>query len=330
MERLEVAVRPRFSRVLPRLTGGDRCFRRRGPWLERLFSPEGCPMILRLRPDRPTGFVLVAEEVEPSRMDGPGAERLAVALEDDLDRGIDRLRHCFGLDDDLNPFRARFGDDGLLGPAIRRQLVHRPVRRPDPWEALAWAVTEQLIEYRRAAAIQRRLIRRFGLWIRSGPGEGLVTVPGPATLARAAPAELQALDLAAGRATALIRAAREITAGRIDPGEPGDDIRLLAIPNIGPWTVACLALRGRGDPDALLAGDLAQIKLVGWLTGLGRPAEIGEVEDFYARYAPFRGLAGELLAADIGRGLDGPGNRARIRAARTTGLQPASIGEEGR
>ena len=55
----------------------------------------------------------------------------------------------------------------------------------------------------------------------------------------------------------------------------------------------CLGLHGRGDPDSLPAGDLAYIKLVGRLAGLGgRRATIAEVEEFYAPYEPYRGLAG--------------------------------------
>ena len=61
---------------------------------------------------------------------------------------------------------------------------------------------------------------------------------------------------------------------------------------IGPWTVQCLGLRGRGDPDSLPAGDLGFVKLVGRLGGDGRRATVEEVEEFFAPYAPFRGLAG--------------------------------------
>ncbi len=317
-DRLETAVRPRFPVLLPRMTGGDRVIRREGPWLERLLVIDGCPVILRARAAGPPGpgeFVLAAHRADPDSVRGQGAEDLSAAGEPELEAGILRLRHAFGLDDDLAGFRKRFGGDELLGPVIRRRLTRRPIRRADPWEALLWAVTEQLIEYRRAAAIQRRLIRRFGLRIESGPGAGLTTVPSPAAVAAAAPAELQSLDLGARRAVAAIRVAREVAAGRVDPDDPADDRRLLAIPAVGPWTVACLALRGRGEPDALPAGDLAQVKLVGWLEGLGRLAEVPEVERFYGRFAPWRGITGELLAAEVGRAVDGPGNRARIRAA---------------
>jgi 3-methyladenine DNA glycosylase/8-oxoguanine DNA glycosylase len=56
--------------------------------------------------------------------------------------------------------------------------------------------------------------------------------------------------------------------------------------------VQCLGLLGRGDPDSLPAGDLIYLKLVGRLARLGRRATVEEVEEFYAPYEPFRGLAG--------------------------------------
>ena len=70
---------------------------------------------------------------------------------------------------------------------------------------------------------------------------------------------------------------------------------------IGPWTVQCLGLFGRGDPDSLPAGDLGYLKLVGRLAGLGRRATVEEVEEFYAPYAPFRGLAGALTLTGLHR-----------------------------
>ena len=58
-----------------------------------------------------------------------------------------------------------------------------------------------------------------------------------------------------------------------------------------------LGLAGRGEPDSLPAGDLAYVKLVGVLAGLGRRATVEEVEEYFAPYAPFRGLAGSFALA---------------------------------
>jgi len=222
------------------------------------------------------------------------------------------MRFALGVDDDLTDFAGTFRGDPLIGEAIHHRPWLRPMRRPWPWEALAWAVTEQLIEARRAADIQRRIVRRWGgrlepagpgarlrpghnpAWL--GPGT-LRDVPSAAVIAGVAPAELVAMDLAECRAIALVRCAREIARGRVDPADPDGDRRLLRIPSIGPWTLQVLGFNGRGEPDSLPAGDLAYIKLVGMLAGLGRRATVEEVEEYFAPYEPFRGLAGAFALA---------------------------------
>ncbi len=328
----ELAVRPVSPLRMPRLVGGDLVFRLRGPWLERLLVLGEEAMIVRVREGGRGEFVFSAEPVDPALLEGPGAGSLTEAGEEALAEGISRLRFSLGVDDDLGDFYRAFRNDPLLGKALSGRLQNRPMRRPVAWEALLWAITEQLIEYRRAARIQRQMIRRFG--IRLSPGvavrspdvarrlprsprgrqeSGLATVPSPRAIADAAPAELEACGLSARRSVAMVKVAREVASGRVDPHDPGGDRRLLAISEIGPWTLACLALRGRGEPDALLAGDLAQVKLVGYLEALGRLAEVREVEAFYEPYAPWRGLAGEYLAMAVGSAVHGPGNRARIR-----------------
>jgi len=91
-----------------------------------------------------------------------------------------------------------------------------------------------------------------------------------------------------------------IASGRADPADPAADARFLRIREIGPWTLQCLRLFGRGEPDALPAGDLAYVKLVGVIAGLGRRATVAEVEEFYARYEPYRGLAGVFSLSHYG------------------------------
>jgi 3-methyladenine DNA glycosylase/8-oxoguanine DNA glycosylase len=204
----------------------------------------------------------------------------------------------------MRPFMRRFRSDPILRSLIRRMPGYRVKRTPNPWEAFAWAVTEQLIESTRAASIQRRILRRWGPSLGFGArARALADVPPPATVAALAPAELAALDLAPKRAIALIKAAREIASGRCDPADPDSDRRLRAISEIGPWTMQVLALNGRGDFDSLPAGDLAYVKLVGHLAGLGRRATVAEVEEYFLPYEPFRGLAGRYILAGLGDAL---------------------------
>jgi DNA-3-methyladenine glycosylase II len=261
--------------------------------VSRLLQVEGSPVLARAWEPVKGRIALRADPLDPGAIAAPnsiaaGPSREAGGAE--LETAIERMRFALGVDDDLSEFYRRFRGDPLLGPLLRRRPYLRPRRRPWAWEALAWAVVKQLIESGRAARIQRRIVGRWGSRLGEGPS-GLRDVPAPGTIAGRAPVELESMGLALKRALALRRIAGDIAAGRCDPGQPTADSRLLSMREIGPWTVQCLGLLGRGDPDSLPAGDLIYLKLVGRLARLGRRATVEEVEEFYAPYAPFRGLA---------------------------------------
>jgi len=292
---LEAEVRPAWPYRLPAKGGGDGVLRVRGGVVSRLLHVQEAPVLVRAWQPADKRVVFRAEPLDPAALGGPelvgGPDCERPAGREQLEVAIERMRFALGVDDDYTAFYQRFRSDRLVGPVVRRRSHLRPRRRPWPWEALAWAVTAQLIEAVRAARIQRRIVRRWGPRLGEGR-EALRDVPGAAVIAGRAPAELESMDLAGRRSIALRAAARAIVAGRCDPADPAADRRLLELSNIGPWTVQCLGLHGRGEPDSLPAGDLAYVKLVGHLAGLGRRATVEEVEAFYAPYAPYRGLAG--------------------------------------
>jgi len=259
----------------------------------RLLHVDGCPVLARAWEPGKGRVAVRAEPLDPDSITAPAAMVVAPRAEAgaaELELALERMRFALGVDDDLGEFYLRFRRDPLLGPLLRRRPHLRPRRRPWPWEALAWAVVKQLIESGRAARIQRRMVGRWGLRLGAERG-ALRDVPTPGLIAGRAPVELESLGLALKRAVALRSVAGDIAAGRCDPAQPDGDKRLLAVREIGPWTVQCLGLFGRGDPDSLPAGDLIYLKLVGRLARLGRRATVEEVEEFYAPYAPFRGLA---------------------------------------
>jgi 3-methyladenine DNA glycosylase/8-oxoguanine DNA glycosylase len=256
--------------------GRDGLLRRRdGVFWRLLHDSDGHPVVVRAWP-------------------GGGAVRFHAEgfTAESAQWGIERLRFALGVDHSLAEFHRAFKRDALIGPMIRRTPWARPMRRPEPFEALAWAITEQLIESERAEDIQRRMVWRWG---RRGE-YGLRDAPTAADLAARAPAEFCAVDLAPRRAIAMVEASREVALGRVDLQEHERAWeRLLKIRNIGPWTVEKLAFHGQGRDDMLPAGDLAYVKLVGRMLRMGRRATVEEVRDFFAPYAPFQGLAGLYL-----------------------------------
>ena len=257
--------------------GRDRVMRRRAAALERLLHVGEEPAIVRAWPH--AGRVRIRAEA---------ATREAAAV------AVERMRFCLGVDHDLTPFLHAFKRDALLAPLIRRRPWLRPRRRPEPFEALAWAICEQLIDGGRAVAIERRLVSRHGRRSECGL---LRDVPSAREVAALSPAQAEECGLSPRRAITMVKVAREVASGRADleRHEPSWR-RLRSISGVGPWTVECLALHGQGRDDQLPAGDLAYLKLVGRLGGLGRRASEEEVREFFEPYAPFAGLAGTHLA----------------------------------
>jgi 3-methyladenine DNA glycosylase/8-oxoguanine DNA glycosylase len=286
-----VEVRPAWPFRLPQGSAPDGVLRVRGGVVHRLVPVGEEPVVVRVA-QLATDRVLFGAQAR-----GRAAARAA----------IERMRFALGVDDDLRPFYDRFRRDPLIGGLVRARPWLRVRRRPEPFEALAWAITEQLIDFPRAAAIQRRMVWRLGP---SCPETGLRAPPGPAAVAAAGSARLEACDLGPGRARSLAIAAREVASGRIDLGGGDHELawrRLRRIPGIGSWTVELLALQGHGRYDQVPAGDLNFLKLVGRMR-TGNPHARGtedDVRELFAPYGEWKGLAGAHL---MGR----PGHRAPL------------------
>jgi DNA-3-methyladenine glycosylase II len=288
MHELRVEVTPRWPFRLP---GGsaDGLTRRRGASLQRLLHKHGEPVHVAVIQPAPDRVIFGAR----------------AASEPDAMWGIRRLRFATGVDEDLRPFYDAFRDDPVIGKAVRAAPHLRIRRAPLPWETLAAAITEQLIEFERAIAIQRRIIAALGIRC---PDTNLRDAPAPAVIAGTAPARLAAMDLAPTRALTLRRAAAEVAAGRVDllAADPMPGWRRLrAIPGIGPWTLEMLATYGQGRYDRVPAGDVGYLKLVGRVkTGNPRArVDVPEAYEFFASYGDWKGLAGEYLRLAAARGL---------------------------
>jgi 3-methyladenine DNA glycosylase/8-oxoguanine DNA glycosylase len=277
--RVRIEVSPASPLRLPGIGSPDGVLRCRGGVLERLLHHGHEPVLVRCAQSC-SGAVL---------LEASAANRAAA------DHGLERMRFALGVDDDLGAFHRRFARDPLIGRSVRARPWLRVRRAPEPFEALAWAICEQLIEYRRAAMIERRMVARLGR--RCPWGSGLRDRPTAQQLAGVAPALLQSLDLAGSRALTLVRAAREVAAGRIDLLSADHERgwrRLRAIAGIGPWTTEMLALHGQGRHDQVPAGDLGVLELVGRALSAGNPqarADEAQARAFFEPYGEWSGLA---------------------------------------
>jgi 3-methyladenine DNA glycosylase/8-oxoguanine DNA glycosylase len=232
---------------------------------------------------RPDGRVVVRAPDEPS---------LATA------------RFMLALDDDTSEFHDRFARDPLVGPAARVLVGYRPLRLATVTHAVARALCGQLIEARRARAIERALLRTCG--------DDVLTQE---ALRRLPPVALRRLGLAQQRATVLARLAATIDLERLrDLDGHAALARLGRERGIGPWSVGVIALEGLGRFDHGLVGDLSLVKLHAALTG--RWVETYETAELLAPYEEWQGLAGEILLLGWARGLVPGASADEARIAR--------------
>ena len=213
-------------------------------------------------------------------------------------------RFMLALDDDTAGFHERFARDPLIGPSARAFVGYRPLRLATVTHAVVRALCGQLIEARRARAIEQAIARACG--------ETVVTQP---ALRRLAPVELRRFGLAQQRATVLARLAATLDLERLR-GLPGDAVvaRLARVRGIGPWSIGVISLEGLGRLDRGLVGDLSLVKLYAALTG--RWVEGHETAELLAPYDEWQGLAGEILLLGWSRGLVPGASTDRARIAR--------------
>ena len=205
--------------------------------------------------------------------------------------GLELLRFVLAVDDDTSEFAARFRHDPLLGPSIRGLHGLRPLRRSTVAHAVLRAICGQLIESRRARALERAILRACG-----------ESAPRREAIGALSPAQLRKLGLASPRGSTLVRLCRTIDLeGLRDQPLPAVAARLLRERGFGPWSLGVVALEGLGSYRYGLVGDLGLIKLCSALRG--RWVEAWETAELLAPYDEWAGLAGVYLMTGWGRGL---------------------------
>ena len=220
-------------------------------------------------------------------------------------------RFMLALDDDTAEFHRRFDRDPLLGASARAHVGFRPLRRATVAQALLRAMCGQLIEARRAIAIERAITR--------ATGAAVVT---QTALSRFSPAELRRHGLAQHRATALARIVRTIDLEALRT-YPTDIVltRLTRERAIGPWSVGVVAVEGLGRFDHGIVGDLSLVKLAASLWK--RWPEPAETATLLAPFGEWQGLACEVLLRGWAKGLVPGADPDQARSARRRTLRAA-------
>jgi len=253
----------------------------------------------------------------------PGPEYISCQLSvtdlRDLAIAISRCRRLLDLDADPVAVADLLCQDHVLAPLVRKAPGRRVPRTVDAGEFAVRVVLGQQVSTAAARTHAARLVAAHGDPV-DDPAGGLTHLfPATAALAASDPASL-----------GLPRARRETfgaLTGALARGEIDLDVgsdwqearaRLGAVPGLGPWSVETIAMRGLGDPDAFIPGDLG-VRIAA--AQLGLPATPAPLTRRAAGWRPWRGYAVQYLWASgdhpINRMPDdtvppGPGSRPRV------------------
>lgn len=214
-----------------------------------------------------------------------------------------------GLDDD-GDFRP---GPGLVLDLHRRFPGLRIPRSRSVFETLVPTILEQKVPGVQARAAYAGIVRLFG---EPAPGPlGLQLPPGPQALAALPYWRLHRFEVERRRADTIRRAAT--SAPRLEEAVtmPVDRARarLLALPGVGEWSVAEVAIRALGDADAVPVGDFHLPNLVSWaLAGRAR----GTDQQMLDLLEPYRGHRGRVLRLLELSGLRAPSFGPRLALRR--------------
>ncbi|MBW3639140.1 MAG: helix-turn-helix domain-containing protein [Actinobacteria bacterium] len=240
------------------------------------------------------GIVALRPPAGPSNGAAHVACRLSLTDLRDLAPAVARCRRLLDLDADPIAVDERLAQDEALAPYVAKAPGRRVPRTVDAAELALRTVLGQQVSTAAARTHARRLVLACGEPIDDPEGGLTHLFPTPAAVAGVDPA---VLALPRTRRASLLRLAQALADGQLDldPGTDWNRVRaqLHALPGIGPWTVETIAMRGLGDPDTFLPGDLGVALAARTLElGRGRPllARAG-------RWAPYRSYAVQLLWA---------------------------------
>jgi 3-methyladenine DNA glycosylase/8-oxoguanine DNA glycosylase len=243
-----------------------------------------------------------------------GATLHAEAWGPGADRALDGTPALVGIEDGRDGFAPA---DRLLADLNRRMPGLRIGRTRAVLEALIPAILEQKVTGTEARRAYRGIIARWG---EPAPGPfGLRLLPQPEVLARLPYEAFHPFGLERRRAdlvrTVAARAKRfEET---VELPLPDAYRRLTALPGLGPWTAAEVALRALGDPDAVSVGDYHIPSMVAFaLAGERRATDSRMLE----LLEPYRGQRGRVIRLLEASGIRPPARGPRMAVRSIAGI----------
>jgi AraC family transcriptional regulator of adaptative response / DNA-3-methyladenine glycosylase II len=262
----------------------------------------------------PHGHGIVALRPEPDHI----SCLLTLADLRDLAIAISRCRRMLDLDADPVAAAELLRADPVLAPLVDKAPGRRVPRSVDAAEFAVRAVLGQQVSTAAARTHGGRLAAAYGEPVEDPAGGLSRLFPSSQALAAADPGSLA---VPAARRASFAALTTALTDGSVEVGVgsdwPAARAALAALPGLGPWTVEMIAMRGLGDPDAFVPGDLG-IRLAA--RDLGLPATPSALTARAAAWRPWRAYAVQYLWATgehaINRLPAGQGRPARLTTRR--------------
>jgi AraC family transcriptional regulator of adaptative response / DNA-3-methyladenine glycosylase II len=195
---------------------------------------------------------------------------------------VAQVRRMFDLDANPAAIAATLGQDPGLAPLLR---AFPGIRAPGSWslyESAIRAIVGQQVSLAAARGICARL--------------AAATSPDPAHLVFPSAAALAALDDSHFPMPGRRRETLQTLARQFSDREDELDLETLAkARGIGPWTVAMVAMRGAGDPDAFPPKDLGLVTAWEHLIPAHKRDQRSFWEEQTRLWRPWRSYAANLL-----------------------------------
>ncbi len=235
-------------------------------------TPEG-PATTHIRTSAADGTVTMAAW-------GPGRES-----------ALEAFGALVGADDDEAGFEP---GPGVVDELHRRLRGLRIGRSGAVMEALVPSILEQKVVGLDACRSYARLVRTLGETPPGPAGSSLRVPPAPAVLAATPSWTFHRCNVERKRADTIVGACGYAARLEETVGMSPDDARrrLTALPGIGPWTAAEVALVALGDADAVSVGDYHLPNQVAWALA-GEPR--GDDARMLELLEPWRGHRGRVL-----------------------------------
>lgn len=210
------------------------------------------------------------------------------------------LRRMISAEDDLAAFRAAMAGDAALLEVIDSMPGLKPLRTPDLWTTLIWALIDQQLSNAAGRAIRRRFAERFGPKI-DVEGELVAVIPDPEKVRGTNYLELAEAGLSKRKAMYAREIAEAVLEGQTDLDRiaalPAEEAlqHLIDLRGVGMWTAEIAAIFGLGERDILPADDLGVRKAVGQIYQLPTLPAAAEVRRIGERWAGWRSYAAVYL-----------------------------------